>query len=115
MRLAIVLFVVLTAGCAMDRELPPQTDEVRIVPGPSVPVLVPCDMDQKIKDERPNFVFKTNEELAAIPDVEKGSRLYKAALAQYIFWVDKLEGAFEICRNSTHPESPAPSSAPSGG
>ena len=83
-------------GCGTTRELPPQVIE-RTFERVPVPVITPCDLDQKTKDERPKFLA-TNEELAAISDEESGSRLVKAALAQYIFWVAKLEEGFEICR-----------------
>ena len=87
---------VVALGCASDKNLPPQIIE-RTFEQVKVPVVTPCDLDEKTKAERPKFLA-TNEELAAIPDEEAGSRLVKAALAQYQFWVRKLEEGFEICR-----------------
>jgi hypothetical protein len=66
---------------------------VKIIPGPPTPVPVPCVED---KSQRPTFV-DTNEALAAIPDPESGSKLYRAVIVQYRFWIGVLEAQFAAC------------------
>ena len=99
MRYLLVVVSLSLGACAAERSMPPHVDEVKVEKGPSVPVLIPCDLDEKTKAERPNFVLKDDAELASIKDVEEGSRLYRALVKQLEFWVNKLEGGFEICRN----------------
>lgn len=91
-----LIIAILLCGCVSDPEKPPQVDMVR-TERVEVPVSVPCELDQKTKDQRPKFLA-TNEELARIKDVEDGSRLLKSALSQYQFWVNTLENGFEECR-----------------
>lgn len=80
------------AGCAADRGMPPAQPQVMIVDH-DVPVRVPCPVKLPAK---PDFADDDGS-LAAIPDVEAGSRLYRAAILRYRFWVRALEGQLDVC------------------
>ena len=94
-RLIALSAVLMLSSCGHMEALPPQQPEVR-VEQVKVPVAVPCKLTDEAAAQRPKFV-DTNEALAGIPDVEAGSRLLKAALAQYHFWVKTLEAGFAQC------------------
>lgn len=83
----------LISACTTPQSLPPQQQPIRVVPGPPTPVPVYCVEDTS---QRPAFV-DTNEALAAIPDPEAGTKLYRAAIVQYRFWVGVLEAQFKAC------------------